>query len=210
MSGRDYSTTEFDTSHPDPEPVQHEVPDWEDEYIDRVSDRLLSNFDMAKHSRVGNYEFDLYGRMLIKNQKEFFHPALRYAYHESTEHLFVQRRDYVSLADLEEFEAFAHALADDWIQHSEDHFETIFTFVVVAPAIPDDVRDFVSDYYERPLLKYGFNGHYQIKFVVVSPDDEDLVAGKDTDIWRAFQLWSNVDDGVPPGVFGRLKAKLLG
>lgn len=202
--------TQYDTSHPDPEPVQHEVPDWEDEYIDRVSDRLLSNFDMSKHCRVGSYEFDLYGRMLIKNQKEFFHPALRYGYHESVEHLFVQRQDSVRVQDLEEFEEFAHALADDWIDLTEDHFETIFTFVIVAPDIPDDVREFVDDYYERPLLKFGFYGHYQIKFVVVSPDDEDLVASKEADVWRAFQLWSNVDDGVPPGVFSRLKAKLLG
>lgn len=205
-----HNTHRFDTSHPDPEPEQHEVPDWEDEYIDRVSDRLLSNFDMSKDARVGNYTFDLYGRMVIKNQKEFFHPALRYAYHESVEHLMVQRRDHVTLADVEEFEAFAHALADDWIQLTEDHFETIFTFVLVVPEIPDDVADHVSGYRERPLLKYGFNGHYEINFVVVAPDEEDLVHSQQADVWRAFQLWSNVDDGIPDGVIGRLKAKLLG
>lgn len=201
---------ELDTSRPDPEPVQHEVPDWEDDYLDRVSDRLLSNFDMSKDATVGDYTFDLYGRMLIKNQKEFFHPALRYGYHESTEHLMVQRRDAVTLADVEAFEDFAHALADDWIENTEDHFETIFTFVLVAPEIPDDVRNKVAGYRERPLLKFGFNGHYEINFVVVSPDAEALVASEQADVWRAFQLWSNVDDGVPPGVFGRLKAKLLG
>lgn len=208
MSSQDHR--DFDTRHPDPMPVQHEVPDWDDDYLDRVSDRLLSNFDMSKDARVGNYTFDLYGRMLIKNQKEFFHPALRYAYHESTEHLLVQRRDDVRVADLEEFAAFGHALADDWIENTEDHFETIFTFVLVVPEITDDVRSFVGDYYERPLLRYGFDGHYQIKFVVVSPEAEECVASEDADVWRAFQLWSNVDDGVPPGVFGRLKAKLLG
>jgi len=201
---------EFDTSHPDPEPEQHEVPDWDDDYLDRVSDRLLSNFDMSKDATVGDYTFDLYGRMLIKNQKEFFHPALRYGYHESTEHLMVQRRDAVTLDDVETFEAFAHALADDWIENTEDHFETIFTFVLVVPELPEDVRNTVAGYRERPLLKYGFNGHYEINFVVVSPDEEDLVASEQADVWRAFQLWSNVDDGVPPGVFGRLKAKLLG
>lgn len=201
---------EFDTSPPDPEPVQHEVPDWADDYLDRVSDRLLSNFDMSKDATVGDYEFDLYGRMLIKNQKEFFHPALRYGYHESTEHLLVQRRERVTQADIDEFEAFAHALADDWIENSEDHFETIFTFVLVVPEVPEDVRQHVSGYRERPLLKYGFNGHYEINFVVVSPAEEDLIASTQADVWRAFQLWSNVDDGVPPGVFGRLKAKLLG
>lgn len=203
-------TRTFDTSHPDPEPEQHEVPDWEDEYIDRVSDRLLSNFDMAKQSRVGDYEFDLYGQMLIKNQKEFFHPALRYAYHESVEHLLVQRRDSVTVDDIEEFEDFAHALANDWIEATEDHFETIFTFVFVVPEIREAVREHVSGYRERPLLKYGFNGHYEINFIVVAPDEEDLIASTQADVWRAFQLWSNVDDGVPDGVFGRLKAKLLG
>jgi hypothetical protein len=201
---------EFDTSHPDPAPVQHEVPDWDDDYLDRVSDRLLSNFDMSKHARVGSYEFDLYGRMVIKNQKEFFHPALRYGYHESTEHLLVQRRPDATVADVEEFEAFAHALADDWIVDSDDHFETIFTFVLVVPEVREDVRDYVADYYERPLLKYGFNGHYQIKFVVVSPETETLVASEEADVWRAFQLWANVDDSLPDGVLGRIKAKLLG
>lgn len=205
-----HDTRTFDTSHPDPEPEQHVVPDWDDEYIDRVSDRLLSNFDMSKHANVGPYEFDLYGRMLIKNQKEFFHPALRYAYHESTEHLMVQRRDTVTADTIEEFENFAHALADDWIEPSEDHFETIFTFVIVAPRIPDDVHDVVDGYRERPLLRYGLDGHYEINFVVVAPDEEDLVHSQEADVWRAFQLWSNVDDGVPPGVFSRLKAKLLG
>ncbi|WP_435334217.1 hypothetical protein [Haloarchaeobius sp. TZWWS8] len=171
------------------------VPDWEDEYLDRVSDRLMFNYDLEKDREVAGRTFPLYGKMLIKNQKQFFIAALRYGYHESTEHLFVDRRDEVTTADLEELVALGHELSDDWITLDDHHFETQFTFVCVVPEIADEVASFVSGFRDRTLLKHGFKGHYEVNLVVVAPERERVVASEKADVWRAFQLWDSVEAG---------------
>ncbi|WP_435319804.1 hypothetical protein [Haloarchaeobius sp. TZWSO28] len=168
-----------------------DVPDWDDEYIDRISDRLMYNYDLEKDYTVDGEEFTLYGEMLIKNQKQFFIAALRYGYHEAVEHLFVRRADAVTTADLEALVDLGHDLADDWITLDEDHFETEFTFVVVVPEIPDEVADFVDGFRDRTLLKYGYYGHYEINLVVVAPEAEELVASENAEVERAFRLWES-------------------
>jgi len=182
-----------------------DVPDWDDEYLDRVSDRLMSSYDLEKTYSVRGRTYPMYGRMLVKNQKQFFVAALRYGYHESTEHLFVQRSDRVSVADLEADVALAHDLADDWITLDDDHFETEFTFVHVVDEIPDDVADHVESLDERTLLKAGFYGHYQPHLVVVAPEREAIVASPDADVWRAFRLWDPVEEGRELGFVERVK-----
>ncbi|WP_435348213.1 hypothetical protein [Haloarchaeobius sp. HRN-SO-5] len=169
------------------------VPDWEDEYLDRVSDRLMFNYDLEKDYQVDGRTFPMYGRMLVKNQKQFFVAALRYGYHESVEHLFVERADEVTRDDLEALVDLGHDLADEWITLDEEHFETTFTFVRVVPNIPDDVASFVSGFRDRTLLRYGYNGHYEVNLVVVAPEKERLVASEAVDVHRAFQLWESVE-----------------
>ena len=73
-----------------PAEIREAVPDWDDEYLDRVSDRLMYNYDLEKDRRVGGERWDLYGEMRVLSQKQFFHPALSYADHEAEEYLFVR------------------------------------------------------------------------------------------------------------------------
>ena len=181
-----------------------DVPDWDDEYLDRVSDRLMSSYDLEKHHVVRDRTYPMYGRMLVKNQKQFFIAALRYGYHESTAHLFVSRSDDVTVADLEADVALAHDLADEWITLDDEHFETEFTFVHVVDEIPEDVAAFVESLDERTLLKAGFYGHYEVRQIVVAPEREAIVASPDADVWRAFRLWDPVDEGTPDGLLARV------
>ena len=85
------------SERPDPEshPDLAEVPDWEDEYIDRVSDRLMHNYDLERDFTVEGRRFDLYGRLFVESEKHFFHPVLNYANHRTVEHLFARRFDRV-------------------------------------------------------------------------------------------------------------------
>lgn len=174
-----------------------DIPDWEDEYVDRVSDRLQFNYDLKKDERVRSESFTLYGQLSLLSQKEFFHPALSYGHHESIEHLFVRRADSVSVADLERLVSLGHDLADEWIEANEEHYSTEFTFVVLAPTIPDDVRAFVVDFRDRTLLKYGYFGHYEINLVVVAPDREKLVSSREADVREAFELWESIEQKEP-------------
>jgi len=181
-----------------------DVPDWDDEYLDRVSDRLMSSYDLEKGYSVRGRTYPMYGRMLVKNQKQFFVAALRYGYHEVTQHLFVSRSGNVSVADLEADVALAHDLADDWITLDDDHYETGFTFVHVVPEIPDDVATFVESHSDRTLLKHGFYGHYKSHLVVVAPERDQIVASEDADVWRAFRLWDAVDEEPAGGLLSRV------
>ena len=179
------------------------VPDWDDEYVDRVSDRLFVNYDLEKAYSVRGERFTLYGRLLIETQKQFLHRSINYANHSAEEHLFVRRAESVRVRDLESIVDFGHELADEWIDPDEEHFGTNFTFVVIAPEIPDDVDDFVADFSDRTLLKYGLHGQYEINLAVVAPDHETLVASKNADVGKAFALWQPL---VPEksGLFDRL------
>ncbi|WP_327053256.1 hypothetical protein [Halomicrococcus gelatinilyticus] len=170
----------------DGEPV---VPDWEDEYVDRVSDRLLVNYDLEKDVRIGGEWFELYGRLVMENHKQFFHPALNYANHDAEEHLFVTRVDAVGVPDLQTLADLGHALADEWITPSERHFGTEFTFALVAPSIPGDVHEFVDGFRDRTLLKFGYHGKYEVNLVVVAPAEQAVVASQNADVQRAFALW---------------------
>ncbi len=186
-----------------------DVPDWDDEYVDRVSDRLLVNFDLEKSYSVRGEQFTLYGQLLMESRKHFFHESLNYANHASIEHLFVRRTDSVRVSDLERFADLGHDLADEWIDADEEHFGTEFTFVVVASDIPDEVRKFVADFRDRTLLKLGYYGRYEINLVVVAPEQEDIVASKNADVSQAFVLWQRIESkksGILRRVVRRLKS----
>lgn len=182
-----------------------DIPDWEDEYLDRVSDRLMTNYDLEKGYSLRGRTYPMYGKMLVKNQKQFFVAALRYGYHESTEHLFVSRSGHVSVSELESDVALAHDLADEWITLDDDHFETEFTFVHVVDEITEDVADYVESLDERTLLKAGFKGHYEPRLIVVAPEREEIVASDGADVWRAFRLWDAVEEGRELDFFERVK-----
>ncbi|SFS11989.1 hypothetical protein SAMN05216559_3989 [Halomicrobium zhouii] len=188
-----------------------DVPDWEDEYFDRVSDRLFHNYDLAKDHRVEAGEsgagerFDLYGRLAMTSQKHFVHPNLTYGHHERTEHLYARRTESVTVADLERLVELGHDLADKTVEPSEEHFSTDFTFAVVAPKVPDDVRSFVAGFSDRTLIKYGYHGHYEVNLVVVAPERENIVASESADIARAFALWESDEEGdSSSGLLSRL------
>ena len=189
--------------------VPEDVPHWDDEYVDRVSDRLMFNYDLDRDHRVDAESFDLYGRLEIHTQKKFFHPAITYGHHESYEHLFLRRVDDVRVATLDRLVALADDLADRWIEADEEHYATEFTFVVVVSEIPDDVREFVAGFTGRTMLKYGYNGYYETHLAVVAPDDEDVVTSKRADVADALTVWEPID-AAPPGPLERLKRRLLG
>ena len=189
--------------------VPDDVPHWDDEYVDRVSDRLMFNYDLDRDYRVDAESFDLYGRLEIHTQKKFFHPAITYGHHESYEHLFLRRADGVRVATLERLVALADGLADRWIEADEEHYATEFTFVVVVPEVPDDVREFVAGFTGRTMLKYGYNGYYETHLAVVAPDDEDVVTSKRADVGEALTVWEPIGT-EPTGPLERLKRRLLG
>jgi len=185
-----------------------EVPEWDDEYLDRVSDRLMYSYDLEKDRRVRGERFALYGRIEVENRKQFLHPAISYGRHEKVGHLFVRRVDRVSVADLDRLADLGEALADEWIEPDGTHFETEFVFVVVASEIPDSVAERVADLESRTLLNYGYHGHYWLRFVVVAPDQERVAASPGADVAAAFRLWSEgqEDGNERGGTFGRLRS----
>jgi hypothetical protein len=187
--------------------VLEDVPDWDDEYVDRVSDRLMHSYDLERDRRVAGRRFTLYGRLEIERRKHFIHPAVTYGNHQTTEHLFVDRADELTVADLERLAAVGDELADSWIEAHEQHYGTDFVFGVVAPTISDEVRAFVADYENRTLLKYGYYGHYTVRLFVVAPEREDAVASPGVDVVTAFRLWDDLDAAAQSrGVLARLRA----
>ena len=183
------------------------VPDWDDDYIDRVSDRLLHSYDLERDRTVRGRRFSLYGRLEIQSHKQFFHPSVTYADHETTEHLFVTRESAISVAGLERLAALGDELAEAWIDPDAEHFGTEFVFGVVAPEIPDEVRTFVSGFESRTLIKYGYHGHYAVRLFVVAPEQTDAVASPSTDVLQAFRLWDDAEQSrEPTGVLDRLRA----
>ena len=181
----------------EPEAGTDAIPEWDDDFLDRVADRLAFNYDLEKDYAVRGERFDLYGEMTIHSQKHFFHPALSFAHHDSYEHLFVRRVERVRSADLDRLIELGHELADEWIAADERHYSTDFTFVLVVDALDNAVRDRVEGFSDRTLLKFGYNGHYEINLVVVVPDDEVLVASENADVAQAFSLWEPIEREEP-------------
>jgi len=192
-----------------------DVPTWDDTYLDRVSDRLMFNYDLERDYRVRGERFDLYGLMRIESQKQFFHPSLGYADHHSDEYLFARRQSSVTVEELERIVQLGHALADERVEGDEEHYGTDLSFVVVVPEISEDVREFVVGFRERQLLKYGYFGHYEINLGVVAPEREAAVASREADVVSAFALWDEVPErrsqrGYVTRLVGTLREKLLG
>jgi hypothetical protein len=185
-----------------------DVPDWDDEYVDRVSDRIMFNYDLEKDVSIGGEPFTLRGELRIESHKQFFHPAITYGHQQSYEHLFLTARGPVRVSDLERFAELGHDLADAWIDADEEHYGTDFTFVAVTDEIPDDVRAHVGSFAERELIKYGYHGHYEIHLAVVAPDAEDLVVSTNADVADALRVWAPIES--EPGLVARLKRRLFG
>jgi len=178
-----------------PDEIVENVPDWvDDPYLDRVSDRLMYNYTLEKDHRFRGTTWDLYGEMRVLNQKQFFHPALSYADHESEEYLYARRIERPTVRELERLVELGHDLADERVTGNEEHYRTDFTFVLVADELPDDVREFVDGQRERTLLKYGYYGHYEVNLGVVVPDAREMVAGEAADVMEAFRLWEDVSE----------------
>ena len=185
-----------------------DIPEWEDEYLDRVANDLKFNYDLEKDERVGGERFPMRGRLRMENRKSFLHESINYANHSIEEHLFVRRADPVSPATLERYVELAHDLADDWIDPDEEHQSTDFTFVLVAPEMPEDVRSFVSGFRDRTLIRFGYYGHYEVNLVVVAPDAEEHVASRNADVWRVFVHWVDPDEDGRGGLLSRITGLL--
>lgn len=177
----------------DPATSDADLPEWDDEYVDRVADRLQFNYDLEKDRTVHGRTFTLYGEMLVHSEKHFFHPALSFGYHESREHLFVTQSGRVDVPELETLVEFGHDLAEDWVDANEEHYSTDFTFVVLADEISDSVETFVTTFRDRTLLKYGYHGHYEINVVVVAPDEKTVIASPEADVEQAFDVWTRIE-----------------
>ncbi|MDZ7746508.1 MAG: hypothetical protein U5K28_08330 [Halobacteriales archaeon] len=185
-------------------------PEFDDEYLDRVAERLMYNYDLDRDKRAGGSRFDLYGQLHIESRKQFLHESINYANQNVNEHLFATRHELVSVADIESAIELGHELAEtgDWITADETHRSTDFTFVFVVPEIPESVREFVHQYRDRTLLRYGYNGHYEVNLVVVAPEAEAYVASEEADVWRAFAPWADSDPDPEPGLIGRIRRLL--
>lgn len=175
-----------------PGEIVEAVPQWDDEYFDRVSDRLMYSYDLTADHRVGGERWDLYGELRMLTQKQFFHPALSYADHEQQEYLFARRESHPTPTDLDRLVELGHDLADELIVADEEHFGTDLTFVLVADELSDAVREYVSGFRDRTLVKYGYYGHYDVNLVVVDPENERYVASEAADSAEAFVLWESV------------------
>lgn len=185
------------------------VPDWSDPYLDRVSDRLMFNYDLEQDFSISGERFELYGKLDVRSQKQFFHPALSYGHHEMAEHLLARRADSVRIADLETLVSLGHELADLWITPDDAHFSTEFSFALVTNAISEEVREFVSGFSDRILLKYGYHGHYEINLVVLAPEREEFVASENADVAAAFVLWERIEE-QKSGLTVKLLRRLFG
>ncbi|RDI71896.1 hypothetical protein [Halopelagius longus] len=203
----------------DPEAVAAEagvelpdVPDWDDEYLDRVSDRLMFNYDLQKDRRVRGERFEMVGTMRVENRKQFFHPALNYANHEIREYVFARRAPRVTVAELERVVELGHELADDaeWLVADEEHYGTEFTFVAVVSELSDDVREFVASFSDRTLLKFGYYGHYEVNLAAVAPEAREVVASENADAAQAFAIWDDVQPSDERGLLGRIVDRLRG
>ena len=177
-----------------PAEVRENVPDYDDEYLDRVSDRLMYSYDLDRDVVVDGERFDFAGEMRMRNQKQFFHPALSYADHEIMEHLFARRVSTPSVGELERLVDLGHAVADERVTPNEEHYGTDVTFVLVADRIPDDVATFVDGFRDRTLLKFGYYGHYEVNLIVVAPDEEAIVDSAAAGVTGAFRLWEPVEE----------------
>ena len=186
-----------------PAEIREAVPDYDDEYLDRVSDRLLYSYDLDRDVVVDGERFELTAEMRVRNQKQFLHPALSYADHDMMEFLFARRVSTPSVADLERLVEFGHAVADDRVEGDEEHFGTDVTIALVADRLPEAVAEFVDGFRDRTLLKFGYYGHYEVNLIVVAPDDEELVASEVADVAGAFRLWEPVAE-PDEGFFSRL------
>jgi hypothetical protein len=186
-----------DSAAPEDPQAAEDVPDWDDEYLDRVSDRLMFNYDLEKDYRVQGERFPLYGQLQVHSKKHFFHPSLSFGHHDAHEHLFVRRTDDATVAAFERLVELGHDLADERITPSEEHYSTDFTFVLVAPSVSESVREFVAEFRDRTLLKYGYYGHYEINLVVVAPEDEAAVSSAEATVEEAFRLWEPIERSEP-------------
>lgn len=191
---------------PLPPTLEEALPALEDDYLARVARRLVSSYDLESGVEAGEATFDIGGELRVESSKHLFHPSVSYANHHMREYLYADRRASVSREDLEELVELGHELADRRVEPSSEHKATEFTFVVVAPAIPDDVRSFVRGFTDRTLLKYGFHGHYEIHCCVVAPDRQAIVASDRTEIDEAFAVWRAPEE--KRGLLGRLLASL--
>ena len=184
-------------------------PDWEDdEYLDRVAERLMYNFDLEKDVSADGEPFDLGGELRIEREKHFLHPSLNYANHESNEYLYARRQDSVSVADLERLADLGSDVAEDRFELHDEHFSTDVTFVLIVPEVSSDVIDFVEEFSGRTLVRWGFQGHYEINLIVVAPATETLAASENADVGRAFRTWEPIEPVENRGLLRRIARTL--
>jgi hypothetical protein len=184
-----------------------QYPTWDDEYLMEVAGRLVYHYDLQKEYQVEGEQFPLYGEMTIENKKHFLHPSIEIGNHQSYEHLFTRRVDNVSTRELDRLVELGHELAEEWIDADEEHYSTEFTFVTVTPDIPAAVRSKVRGLDERTLLKYGYNGHYEVNLVVASPESKELVSNDAADVDTAFRTWEEIESDEPT-LFDLIKRRL--
>lgn len=188
------------------DPSESEFPEWERDYLNRLAGRIVHSYDLEKNKHIRGFDFTLYASFEAQRHKQLFHPAISYAEHNLYEYLFVNEYDTVTIETVDQLIDLGHELADDWIDADDDHYATEFSFGLIVPSIPDDIRQYVSRIDERTMLRYGFDGHYDIHIIVVAPEEQSIVATDRAEIQAAFIEWDTQSRST--GIFSSLLDQL--
>ncbi|MFB6283374.1 MAG: hypothetical protein ABEK59_05485 [Halobacteria archaeon] len=188
----------------DDEGKEH-VPRWDDSYFDSVAEKLAINYDLFKDHRIKDKLYPMFGVLKIDNYKRLLHPSLTYGHQRSIEYLFVERKSGLEQQELEKQVDFGKELAAEngWdgpdslsVDHPDDAdlFSREYTFVTVSSDVNHDVLNFVREFSDRNLIKFGLGGHYEINLVMVDLENQVSAGSKNTDLDAAFSNWDSRDN----------------
>ena len=149
------------------------------EYLENIQLKLQGNFDLERDYIINEFEYDLYARYNLRNERYIFTKKAKIYAIENNEYSLIKFYDDLNQCSIKEYTDALIRSIDKLINPNSDHMSSIITGVIVLNKMPNnEIIDMIKRFKYQKGFAFGFKGWVDIRLLLVSLNEEFIVSNK--------------------------------
>lgn len=149
------------------------------EYLKNIQNKLQGNFDLERDFTINDFEYDLYAKYNLRNERYVLTKKATIYAIENNEYSLIKYYEDLNKKSIEIYIDTLIKSIDKLINPSKEHMSSIITGVILLNNIPDnEIVDIVEKFKYQKGFAFGFKGWVDIRLLLVSLNEEFIISNK--------------------------------
>lgn len=150
-----------------------------DEYINNIESKLYNNFDIERHYTINGYQYDLFAEYHIRTERYILTRKTVIDAIEANEYCLIKYFDKIDEKKIERYIDLLIGSIDSLVNIDNGHMSSIITGVIILDKKPStDIIEKIKRFKYHKGFVFGFKGWVDIRLILVTMNDEYIVANK--------------------------------